>query len=105
MKLMPLSRAAWMVATLSASSLPFEPQTGDMRIQPNPSFDTNGPPLPRAIFAIVAIVSFFLTTQRSDLGLWGELPLRLNLLVWMAQRMGEELFEMVGKAEAERNDG
>src|SRR5262245_51933340 len=49
-----------MVATLSFSSLVRPPQTDDIRIQPNPSLETSGPFLPRAIFLIVVIVVILL---------------------------------------------
>src|SRR5688500_16671348 len=52
---MPLSSASWMVAILSVSSFAGFPQTDDMRIQPSPSLETNGPFSPSAIFAIVVI--------------------------------------------------
>jgi hypothetical protein len=46
-----------MVAMLSLSSFAVLPQTDDIRIQPNPSLDTSGPFLPRAIFFIVVIAA------------------------------------------------
>src|SRR5258708_31675487 len=64
---MPLSNACRMVAILSSSSLAGPPQTGDMRIQPNPSLDTRGPPLPKAIFVIFSI-AFDLCFDKAKIG-------------------------------------
>src|SRR5258706_13686622 len=69
---MPLSNAIWMVAILSPSSFTGPPQTEDMRMQPNPSLDTSGPFLPRAIFVIVDIVVILWIndTKIDDSALW-----------------------------------
>jgi len=56
-----------MVAILSLSSLEGAcPYTGDIRIHPNPSLDTSGPFLPRAIFVIVVIIIIFFNQQHKD---------------------------------------
>jgi hypothetical protein len=64
-----------MVAILSLSSLPDLPQAADIRIQPNPSLDTIGPFLPKAIFVIADITSiYFLMTQSSAFVCYASLP-------------------------------
>lgn len=66
-----------------------------MRIQPNPSLDTSGPFLPRAIFVIVVIVvivAILLTTQRSAVVTLSGFRLWLKLVAWVAQGEGGWVF-------------
>src|SRR5258708_29630230 len=56
-----------MVAILSPASVTGPPQTDDMRIQPNPSLDTSGPFLPRAIF-LIAVITVILWSNDTKIG-------------------------------------
>src|SRR6266700_7084326 len=60
MKLIPLPSAAWIVAIHSVSSFAFPPKEPDMRIQPEPGTETNGPCLPKFLFVTDFIFKVFL---------------------------------------------
>jgi hypothetical protein len=70
----------------SRSSTPGRPQAGDIRIQPNPSLDTSGPFLPKAIFVIVDITLFFFDLQHKDQRLEA-MPVFLHGSIYLSGRL------------------